>query len=156
MKFLLSVLQNHIWIHLPIRIEMGGTREQVKQRGDGGRNENRKYPRLSECSSTVILTWGGGHCGWRTGAGGSGGGGGCFGGREGGLQASCLGTPCTAHFLPAYWKNAQLHFPSAKKPAQSTQTSPETVRQAEHFIPSTVSHFLPDSSRWLLRENYHL
>lgn len=41
-------------------------------------------------------------------------------GREaGGLQAlsqaSCLGTPCTAHFLPGcLLKNAQLHSPSAK------------------------------------------
>lgn len=63
-------------------------------------------------------------------------------------QASCLGTPCTAHFLPAcLLKNAQLHSPSANNLAQSTQTAPETDRQDEHFIPSTLSHFLTHSSR---------
>lgn len=116
----------------------GGTWEQVNQRGDGGRNENRKYPRLSECSSTVILTWGGGHCGWRTGAGGSG------GYRLPALAHPALPISCLLTEKMSSFTSLQLKT-LLSQPRRRLRRSD----RPEHFIPSTISHFLPDSSRWL-------
>lgn len=70
-------------------------------------------------------------------------------------QASCLGTPCTAHFLPGcLLKNAQLHSPSAKNlcsvnPDRDWDGQPG--RTTHSFSPLTFPA-IQDSSRWLERK----
>lgn len=109
-----------------------------KQRWDGGRNENRKRAGC-ECSSPVnaeVRQRRHGHCGWRCRGGGEGEKG---GGLQALSQASCLGTPSTAHFLPAE------KCPNPQHPR--LQLKPCSVKpDREQLRPNTslCLHFLPD------------
>lgn len=110
-----------------------------KQRWDGGRNENRKRAGC-ECRSPVnaeVRQRRHGHCGWRCRGGGEGEKGG--GGLQALSQASCLGTPSTAHFLPAE------KCPNPQHPR--LQLKPCSVKpDREQLRPNTLLclHFLPD------------